>query len=404
MSSASVPDRFSRLNFWLLLLLAFCLPLSTSAISVLAILVSLSWLLEGRYLEKFTEIRTNPVCLAVVGYLLLMVVGLLWAEDLRTGIQWLGKHWKIMLMPLFLTAVIYERRRWYLAAFLAGISVAMAMTYLAWFDLLHYADVSPEHLTKKTFHVVYNPLLAFAIYTLCHELTWGRPRGGWRLAGWCLAGVMVFNMFITEGRAGQLVFFALLALYLFQLLRRQLVAALLLVAVLLPLSFSGSYLLSPMFKARVDLACEEIRQFELNPQTSVGFRLHYWQNSWEMIKAAPLMGVGTGDFKAAYARINQQRSPQVPPTDNPHNQYVLAAASYGALGLCALLAIFFAQFRQAGRDRDGLERLGQAFPLFFLVIMLTESYLVVYQTGFLFSLLSAVLYKQSSPLTDQGGA
>jgi O-antigen ligase len=37
-----------------------------------------------------------------------------------------------------------------------------------------------------------------------------------------------------------------------------------------------------------------------------------------------------------------------------------------------------------------------AFPLFFLVIMTTASYLNVYGSGFLFSLFSAVLFKTQS--------
>jgi len=83
----------------------------------------------------------------------------------------------------------------------------MFITFLAWFDLIHYSDVTPTHLTRKTFHVVYNPLLAFGIYLVLHEAIWGQRTGGFRFGMFVLAGVMTFNMFITEGRAGQLVFF-----------------------------------------------------------------------------------------------------------------------------------------------------------------------------------------------------
>ncbi len=387
--------RVQQMNFCCMLLLAFFLPLSTSVISVLACLLVLGWVIDGRFVEKLTEVRQNGVCLAVLAYIALMVAGLLWSDDVQSGLSFLAKSWKIMLMPLFMTLVVYNKRRWYIGAFLAGMTVAMSMTYLAWFDLIHYADVTPLHLTKKTFHVVYNPLLAIAIYLLAHELCWGKIKAVFKWFGFVLLGVMVFNMFITEGRAGQLVFFVLIVLFLLQKFRKNLIVAVCGTAILLPLLFYAGYFWSPQFKSRFDLARNEIAQFEQNPNTSVGLRLLYWRNSYEIMKAHPLLGVGTGDFDVEYSKVNQQRSPDISPTDNPHNQYFLVGTRFGGVGLAVILSLFFLQFRQGWIQKDGLQRVRYAFPVFFLVIMLTESYLVVYQTGFFFSLFSAVLFKKS---------
>ena len=378
-----------------MLLLAFFLPLSTSVISVLACLLVLGWVIDGRFTEKLTEVRKNEVCLAVLAYIGLMVAGLLWSDDVQSGFAFLAKMWKFMLMPLFMTLVVYNKRRWYIGAFLAGMTVAMSITYLAWFDLIRYADVTPQHITKKTFHVVYNPLLAIAIYMLAHELFWGKTKGFLQWLGFVLLGVMGFNMFITEGRAGQLVFFVLVVLFLLQRFRKNLIVAVCGTALLLPLLFYAGYSWSPQFKSRVDLARDEIAQFKENPNTSVGLRLLYWRNSYEIMKASPLLGVGTGDFDVEYSKVNQQLSPEISPTDNPHNQYFLVGTRFGVVGLVVMLSLFFLQFRQGREQKDGLERLRYAFPVFFLVIMLTESYLVVYQTGFFFSLFSAVLFKKA---------
>ncbi len=385
--------KIGRLNSWLLALLAFSLPLSTSAISVLSLLVLACWFIEGGYRDKLREIITNPVCLAVLFYLALYIAGLLWSENRAAGLAMIGRQWKLLLLPVFMTAGRREDRRLYAGSFLAGMTVAMLMTYLAWFGLLHYADVSPEHLTKGTFHVVYDPMLAFAIYLLLHEFIWGETRGVRRWFVFGLAALMVFDMFITKGRAGQMAFFVLLGLLLFQILRKNLVLAFLLTIFVLPATFTAGYLFSPTFHGRVQQARSDIASFHVNPETSVGLRLLYWKNSWEIIKRTPWFGVGTGDFQEAYAQVNRQLSPQVGVTDNPHNQYVLVQCQLGLLGLAALLGIFLLQFRQAFTLRDGWERIRVAFPLFFLTIMLTESYLIVYETGFLFSLFSAVLYR-----------
>ncbi|MHB8790958.1 MAG: O-antigen ligase family protein [Desulfobulbaceae bacterium] len=380
---------------WLVALLAFSLPLSTSAVTVLAFLILLLWALTGEYGRKFREIFQNKVCMAVLAYLALHLLGLLWTEDTGAGLEMLAKQWKLMLLPVLLTSLRSEHRRPVLYFFLTGLTLMMATTYLAWLDLYHYGGVTPDHPTRRLFHVVYNPMLAFGCYLTLHEVLWG---GGspWRRAGMlALALAMAFDMFITEGRAGQLAFFVLLTLLVFQYFRKDLRKGLLVAAIAVPLLFAGGYVLSPTFQQRVDSARHEIAIFDSNPNTSIGLRLLFWKNSWRIIKAKPLIGAGTGDFQLAYAWVNMQFSPAMVATDNPHNQYVLVLCQLGLMGLVALLAIFVLQVRAALQSRDDLRRLRLALPVLFLTIMLTESYLIVYETGFFFSLFSAVLFKDA---------
>ena len=217
----SFRDRVGEVNSLLPALLAFALPLSTSAVSVLAILILLLWLIEGRFAEKGVEIFSHPVAVAVLAFLALLCLGLLWTDNPAAGIEVLKDQWKLALLPVFLTAAAYRHRSLYLYAFLGGMTLAMSITFLARFDLVHYADVSPTHLTPKTFHVIYNPLLAFATYLVFHEAIWGRA--GQRLpvvraALFGLAGLMTVNMFMTEGRTGQAVFLVLMGLLLFHIL------------------------------------------------------------------------------------------------------------------------------------------------------------------------------------------
>ncbi len=381
-----------RLNQILPALLACSLPLSTSAVSVLSLGILLLWLLEAKFKEKWHVITTNPVAIAVLAYLFVLAVGLLWSPDVKAGLLVLQARWKIALLPVFLTAINRYRRSFYSWGFLVGLTAAMLMTYLAWFGILHYSDISEHHLTHNTFHVVYNPLLAFGIYLVVHEAVWGKIRKSFRMGLFLLAAIMIFNMFITEGRTGQLVFFVLLALFVFQLFSGNRIKAVAAICLLVPIIFYAGYRLSPVFQNRVDTARYEIAQFQKNPNTSVGQRLLFWCNSWQIIRQHPLLGVGTGGFQAAYADINYERSPTCVATDNPHNQYVLVATMVGIPGIIALMMIFFVMFRQAWISHDHWRRVRFAFPLFFLTIMLTESYLKVYETGFFFSLFAAVFY------------
>jgi len=390
--SITIRERAGWANQVLVALLACALPLSTSAVSVLALAVFLCWLIEGNFRKKCAVIVANPVALAVFAYLGILALGLLWSPDIHAGLIVLQARWKIALFFVFLTIINTERRTFYTSGFLIGLLIAMSMTYLAWFGYLHYSDISEHHLTHNTFHVVYNPLLAFGIYLVLHDVFWKKMSSKMRLGLAFLAVGMIFNMFITEGRAGQLVFFVLMSLLVVQIFEKNRLQAMVAACLLVPILFYAGYSLSPVFKNRVDSARQEVIIFHNNPNTSVGQRLQFWCNSWGIIREHPLLGVGTGGFQKAYARINHANSPTCVATDNPHNQYVLVAAMVGIPGLTALLMIFFSMFYQAWRRRDEWRRIRFAFPLFFLTIMLTESYLRVYETGFFFSLFGAVFY------------
>jgi O-antigen ligase len=395
-SAPSFRDWAGQLNTLLPALLAFAVPLSTSAVSVLAILILLLWLIEGKFIAKGLEIFSHPVALALLAFLALLCLGLLWTDNFTAGLQALKDQWKLILFPVLLTAVTYRHRSVYLYAFLAGMTVAMTITFLARLGLVQYADVSPTHLTPKTFHVIYNPLLAFAIYLALHESLWGlaRQKPRIRLLLLPLAGLMTVNMFMTEGRTGQLVFLVLTGLLLFQFFAKNRIKAIGAILLLLPTISIIGYLYSPTFQQRVNLAWQEIEHFQENPDTSVGMRLLFVRNTLEIISKRPCFGVGTGDFRAAYAEVNSKRSPASIATDNPHNQYVLIAAMLGIPGLVFLLLIFITMVVQAKFLQSNIQRLGIALPLFFLIIMLAESYLTVYQTAFFFVIMAAALYKK----------
>ncbi len=389
--------RFGQMQFWLLWLLAFSLPLSTSAVSVTAVLITVCWMAEGRFREKFQEIVTSPLCIAVFVYLGVLLIGLCWTDSFADGAQAIRKQWKILLAPIFLTAIRWERRWWYVTAFIVGVTATMAVVSLDAVELLPAITLfsHPIQFDTETVQLQYTPMLALAIYLLLHQLLWGGMKGGrwWGLL--VLAAVLMIHLFAARGRAGHVAFFVFMALLLFQYYRRNVTKAVILAVLLFPLIFFIAYRISPVFHDRMTAIQHDLKTLDENPDTSVGLRLHYWNISWKLIRESPWIGVGTGDFGRAYAEVNSQMSPAVPPTNNPHNQYVFATAQLGVLGLLSVLGLFFVHFHHAVRVADGWERIRIAFPVFFLAIMCFESYLNLAGTGFLFSLMSAILFKQA---------
>lgn len=379
----------------LLVLFAFALPLSTSAGSILAILLILSWLMIGKIPAKLGEIIRNPVAIAVLLYVVLHIIGLLWTEDLTWGLEILKKQWKLLLFPILLSIVKKEHTKYYLAAFVSAIFIKACKAYLVWLGIVNLPP-SSIFTTLGTTHVMYNPMLALACYIVLQSLLFTTHKPLAKCLHVALFLFLSCNMFITVGRTGQVAFFVLLLVTIFQYCYKISKVKLLAALILLPLLIVATYQWSPTFRDRSKLAMTEMYNYKSCEITSVGLRVWFSKNTALLIKDNLLTGTGTGDFPMEYAKINKIYSPTLPNTDNPHNQYLLVLSQFGVVGFISLTAIFCSQLIWAFKKRDALTPLRQAFPIFFLVIMLAESYLQVYSTGFLFSLFSSFLYKDFS--------
>lgn len=391
---------------WLVCALAFCLPFSTSAVTVVALLILLCWIVEGDFARKFREIAESPVCLALMVYVGVMVLGLLWSDSWLEGLGMIQHRWKILFLPILLTSIRWQRRSSYVNAFIGGVLFTVIVIDLAYFGIFHHLGITSR---KFSFDGVVNqmvstPMLAFVIYLLWEQVLWREDRNWqyWLLS--LLSCLLSLNIFLMRGRSGLFAFVVLMFLLSCQYFRKNIFKALLVPTLIFPIILIGAYYSSPVFHLRMNKIVENISDFDKDKKTSVGFRLHYWSTSWLLIKEHPWGGVGTGDFATSYLKLNQQYSPEIGTTNNPHNQYIFLTAQLGIIGLAALLGLFLVFFREARRQKDGWERVRIAFPLFFMTIMLSESYLDITGTGFLYSLFGALLFKKSRPALSQGEA
>jgi hypothetical protein len=91
------------------------------------------------------------------------------------------------------------------------------------------------------------------------------------------------------------------------------------------------------------------RSAERLPIGSVAFRLQYWSTAWPMIRENPL-GVGSDHFGQHYLAHKPVISPDE--IKNAHNLFVHAAAEWGFIGLCGLIALLIGISRVLITPRD----------------------------------------------------
>jgi len=382
---------------YLLIILAFLMPLTVFGANLIIVIICLLWLFTGSYKYKYNQIINNKFILASILFFSIHIVGLLWTEDLSWGFHILHKMWYfLLLLPVLFTIVKKENIKLYISAFLLAISITEVFSYLVWFELIEpFMNASLENPTPFMSHISYNPILAFAIYLVLHEIFFSSKISILKKYIYSFFMLtMTFNMFITGGRAGQVMFFSMLSILIFQWFSSHKFKAIGVILIVIPGIFISAYQTSDIFHQRVDSAIDNIVNYEEDKNTSVGIRIAYAINSWEVIINNPIIGIGTGDFPSEYRKINQINTPDLPISTNPHNMYILIQMQLGLIGLISFLFIFYYQIKFSFTVANKYIRdVGLTLPLLFLIIMWSDSYLLGHYTTLMYIFFSSFLYK-----------
>ena len=387
--------RLSEVASYLMMALGLVLPLSVAASYFILLLILLIWILRNDFRNDWIQLKNNPVALSVIAFFLIHIIGLLWTSDIKNGIYVLKKESLLLLLPLLMLFAKKEHINLYINTFLVAMTASVILSLGIWLNAIPPVfGIDPENPTPFMTHISYNPYLTITIYLVLYRL-FIEPdqRLTARFLYTALAFMMTFNMFITIGRAGQIMFFAMIGIVFFQFFHKQTLKAVIFSILSITFVFLLSYNTSEVFRYRVNKAADEIRMYNENKETNVGLRIAFSANSFEIIRKHPFIGVGTGDFNIEYEKINAQNTPELPAPSQPHNMYVLTLVQFGVFGLLSLTAILYSQIRQAMKSGNHLQKhLGITLPLLFALIMLSDSYLRGHFTTVLFVYLSSFLY------------
>ena len=382
---------------FLLIILAFLMPLTVFGANLIIVLICVLWLISGHYKYKFQQIISNKLMLASIIFFLLHLVGLIWTEDLSWGLHIVHKMWYFIgLFPILFTIVRKDYIKHYVFAFLIAIAITEVVSYLVWFELVvPFKNATVSNPTPFMSHISYNPILAFAIYLVLHEIFFNKKITNFVFSLYSFFAIsMIINMFITGGRAGQVAFFAMLVVLIIQILDKQRIKSLITIFIVIPGIFFTAYQASDLFQHRVNLAYNQALEYHPESNNSIGYRITFVRNSWDVIKENPIIGIGTGDFPMQYKKINQTNKTIIPNTNNPHNMFILILMELGVIGLISMLSIFYYQIKLSFNSSNRFIRdVGITLPLLFLVIMWSDSYLLGHFTSLIFVFFSSFLYK-----------
>ena len=397
MTAAGYADRAA---LWLAVALGFSIPISTALDNLLVAALLLCFIAGGRYREKLAAVRNNAFVVIPFALFLMHLAGALYSKgEWKEVLHAIDKASILLLIPLLVAlnpnAVWRERA---LVAFMAALLVTLALSYLVWLRVLPeggWIKGVPSDPVIFKLHITHSVLMAFGAFLFAVKAR-EVVSTGTRVFLALTAALAAFNvLFMVHGRTGQLVLLSLLLFGFVYWLRWRGIAA----AAVAGLAIGGIVQIMPssslLYRAQNTIA--ELKDWRAGkPAQPSNMRPETWRNSAEIVRAHPIVGVGTGGFPAAYA--HQTHGTQMRPVSHPENQYLLIAVQFGLVGLAVVIAAFFFQWRLSGRLAAPIDsQLARGLIVTMAVGCLFNSFLVDHTESLFYAWLTGLLFAGLQP-------
>jgi O-antigen ligase len=324
---------------------AAVLPWSTSG-TLIAIGLWFVVLLPTLRGEDLREVLRHPAAWLAVALFVFAALGMLWADvSWKERLSGLYPYSRLLLLPLlFVQFRDSDRWRWVLGAFLFSCGVLMLISYVSILigDRIGLVFKLPGIPARDYIAQAGEfTLCAMGLFYLAMNY-WSERRTGALFAAVALAILFLANIALVATSRTALVLVPLLLalLVVTQFRLSQAVALLALVAFVC----AAIWFSSTTVQERITGIYTEIKTHRTheNIGTSAGLRVEFWRQAVAIIRAAPIIGHGTGTVRDRYAKAVAAEGTHVQATVNPHNQTFMVAIQLGIVGALILIAMWIA--------------------------------------------------------------
>ncbi len=336
---------------WLTVVLAFSLPLYRPWVTLATTLLLAFWLFGPGLSRRCAKLRHHRLTHAVLVFVALNMVSLLWTSDLQSGLRYLTKFRYLLLIPVLATSIRPVCRRHAVNIFFLATGVSVILSFAVLGGLLTLGGAHPGNPSPTMAHLDFSLLLALAALLILTRVLYVGMEARYRLVYAGAFLLVTAGLVVNIGRSGQLAFIGGLVLLLIHWMRGRTLHAVagVLAAVIVTLVFA--WWASPSFQARIEAGRDQMESIFLEHRydTSVGGRVAAIKVAGEIIRRHPLVGTGVGCNIAAFRNLLDTEFPELKPSiywyRHFHNQYAQTATELGLVGLLALGWIFWELIR-----------------------------------------------------------
>lgn len=365
-----------------LLLLGFVFPLSVFLSNIFVVLLAALILPEGSFSEKIQKINSSKWMKSVLILLSLYII--YWSIfGSFSDTFWMIKRISLLLLlPIFYSSSFSEKTiQKSVFAFLISMFLSSVIAIVENYEIINLnPNWTWSAFLKYTDH---NVFLSFSLIISLYVLFRKKLENKHRNIILFFIPVYLFSLFTEGGRSGQLVFILSIILFFILLFKSQWKLIL-----LLPISIfvflAVVYNTSDSVKKRYNY--ERVIKNIIDGEAERSILL---KGTITLIKQNPIFGYGTGSFTDEFGSVNEETQKVVSNQHKtPHNNYLYVWFELGILGLIIFLSIFYFQIKELIKKADGIFLI--LFPIIFLIIMFTDSYLFSQNTLVLYLFLSVI--------------
>lgn len=349
-------DRWQKGAVVSLLLGCFAYPFSVAALNIFfGVMVILSCIrfeiLKKGLLICWTEYRLISV--GVLLWIFFTMIGSLWSEDMNVVAHKIVKQVNWLLLPIVVGLVsLMPKLRFYI---LSTLSIALFLHLIVctsqYFGLITIVGVGGSSQTDPSgfishlaFGFVYSIWVGFLLITANNMST------TWRLVCYTMAAYAIVSIFLTGGRSGYLITFAILILLWWKAIPQQYIMIKIFSFVSVVVVISSVLFFSTQFQHKLETTVRATTAFTEENWVETAPRIKLWLTALEVWKSSPYFGVGTGDYtvvahnllqnpELSYLKIDEENFP------HPHNEFLFSLTRWGPLGLLVFVYLCWAWLR-----------------------------------------------------------
>ena len=364
----------------------FFIPLSPTLRSVSIVLTAGLALLIPACRQRLYFILSQQCSIAAIIMLCVVLLACFWSvADYHLQYTMVKKYFKLLYIPLFAVCFTSKKNRaiGIHVFLLSSLLVCLLSLFKSW-NIFHYKSLDPGEIFHN--HIVTGYMMAFAAYLAGFYAI--RSQKLKRAAYLLLALLFSYQVvFVNTGRTGCVVYLILLLLLFIQCMSsRRLFVGLSIYTLLL-----GTVIITVPSSLSTGLthAVQNLYSYKHDDKnTSVGYRLQFHQYAKSLFLSSPLIGYGTGGFKAQF-RTDNPIPAWGQKLNDPHSQYWFIATEFGLIGIFSLgyffISLLLISFRLVEMKAI---LLGLLIPFFFG--NMSDCFLTNTGIGYLFVIFSAL--------------
>jgi O-antigen ligase len=374
---------FSNTLYYSILVFAFCLALSKAMISVFIILLPILWLIQGDLKYKFQLIINNQLMRIIILYILYTSLSIFWSQNTSEALDIIRINAYLLNIFVIFTSIKKDQIQTILTFFLAGMFISEITSYLIFFELISYKNITSSNPSPFMFHIHYSVYMALSASILLNRLLSTHYSLNQKLILGVFFITITGNLFLTNGRTGQVAFiFSILFIFIrhYHIRIRTLLLSFVFIGAIFTIAFNNS----DTFKVRVDATINDIKNIsQHNLNGSLGIRVAYYITTYDIIKNESFFGVGIGDYlDETKSILNKNKYPYISDDTkefmgnySPHNQYLLVLLQTGIIGLLIFISIIYFILKLNIKDLE-IKNISIIFAIIFFLSCMTESLLL----------------------------